>query len=105
MVDKNENTKEFLDSLKNLYANIPKDELDEEADVYRSCFEEHIKNLSLNARGIWDYVFGEMVNNVIEHSEASELDLIIKQDYLCTEVRIIDDGIGFDLNDPSFKSR
>ena len=71
-----------------------KDELDEEADVYRSCFEEHIKNLSLNARGIWDYVFGEMVNNVIEHSEASELDLIIKQDYLCTEVRIIDDGIG-----------
>ena len=30
MVEKNENTKDFLDCLKNLYANIPKDELDQE---------------------------------------------------------------------------
>lgn len=71
-----------------------KDELYDETDIYRTCFEAHVKNLSLNVKGIWDYVVGEMVNNVIEHSEASELDIIIKQDYLYTEVRIIDDGIG-----------
>lgn len=47
-----------------------------------------------NVRRIWDYLCGEIINNVIDHSQAVHLDITVTQDYLNTCVQIADDGIG-----------
>ena len=47
-----------------------------------------------NVRRIWDYAFSEMVNNVMDHSEAESLTIRITQSYLRTQTVLLDDGIG-----------
>ena len=43
---------------------------------------------------IWEYTFSEMVNNVIDHSDAKILSVLVKRNYLKTLVFISDDGVG-----------
>ena len=43
---------------------------------------------------VYFYVFSEMINNVMDHSAAEIANIIIIQDYLKTEVVIIDNGVG-----------
>ncbi|MCD4741111.1 MAG: DUF4325 domain-containing protein [Desulfobacteraceae bacterium] len=50
--------------------------------------------LSNNIKEICQYGFTEMVNNVIDHSEARELIVELIVDHLSLEFRIIDNGIG-----------
>lgn len=50
--------------------------------------------LSKEARDIWSYVFMEIMNNAIEHSQGQNIFCHIMQDYLYTEISITDDGIG-----------
>ncbi len=71
-----------------------KGELDEETEVFRKSFSTHISNLQDNVRKIWDYVFSEMINNVIDHSNADKLSIIVNCNYLKTEVIIDDNGVG-----------
>ena len=56
--------------------------------------KQHIKDLESNVIHIWSYTFSEMINNVMDHSGAENLDIVIEQDYLNTSVAIMDDGIG-----------
>ena len=58
------------------------------------CLKEHISHLADNVRHIWSYAFSEMVNNVMDHSEAENMRVIISQSYLKTSAIIIDDGVG-----------
>ena len=71
-----------------------KGELNEETEVFRKSFSAHISNLQDNVRKIWDYVFSEMINNVIDHSNADKLSIIVNCNYLKTEVIIDDNGVG-----------
>ena len=71
-----------------------KGELNEESEVFRKSFSEHISNLQDNVRNIWDYAFSEMINNVIDHSNADKLSITVNCDYLKTEVIIDDNGVG-----------
>ena len=47
-----------------------------------------------NVQHIWSYAFSEMVNNVMDHSEAENMKVIVEKNYLRTHVLIMDDGVG-----------
>ena len=61
---------------------------------YDICLEQKIKHLNENVQRIWLYGLSEMVNNVIDHSNAENMKLIVLQNYLTTSVLLIDDGVG-----------
>jgi anti-sigma regulatory factor (Ser/Thr protein kinase)/predicted transcriptional regulator len=61
---------------------------------YDICLEKKIKHLNQNIQRIWLYGLSEMVNNVIDHSNAENMKLIVIQSYLTTSVLLIDDGVG-----------
>ena len=71
-----------------------KGELTSDTLPYDICLEEKIKHLNDNVQRIWLYGLSEMVNNVIDHSTAEKMKLIVIQNYLKTSVLLIDDGIG-----------
>lgn len=62
--------------------------------AYDVCLYNHIKELPQNVQSIWEYTFSEMINNVMDHSEAENVRIIVEQDYMNTTVFIQDDGIG-----------
>lgn len=68
--------------------------LDSDTYAYNACLLPHIKDLPSNVREIWSYTFSEMINNVMDHSGAENLDIHIEQNYLKTTTIIEDDGIG-----------
>lgn len=69
-------------------------DLDTDTYAYEHCLEGHISHLALNVQAIWSYTFSEMINNVMDHSCASDVKIMIEQDYLNTNVIITDNGIG-----------
>ncbi len=69
-------------------------DLDTDTYAYYHCLEEHISHFDENVQAIWSYTFSEMINNVIDHSAASDVEIIVEQDYLNTSVMIYDNGIG-----------
>lgn len=69
-------------------------DLDNDTYAYIHCLAKHIENLDENVKSIWSYVFSEMINNVMDHSLAENVSIIIEQDYLNTSVLIADNGIG-----------
>ena len=66
------------------------------SDTYAfvACLKPHITSFATNVQDIWAYTFTEMINNVMDHSEAENLLVRVEQDYLNTHVTILDDGIG-----------
>lgn len=62
--------------------------------AYEAYFKQHIANCAPNIREIWSYTFSEMINNVMDHSQAENVKLLVSQNYLMTSVFIIDNGIG-----------
>lgn len=69
-------------------------DLDTDTYAYDYCLQEHICDLAVNVQAIWSYAFSEMINNVMDHSAAENVKVIVEQDYLNTNVMIADDGIG-----------
>ncbi|MBR3767319.1 MAG: DUF4325 domain-containing protein [Clostridia bacterium] len=68
--------------------------LDNDTYAYYNCLEPHIKDLPENVQRIWSYSFSEMINNVMDHSMAEDLDIVILRNYLETTVFIKDNGVG-----------
>ena len=69
-------------------------DLDTDTYAFDAFFEQHIKDLPDNVYRIWEYAFSEMINNVVDHSEAENLSILVEQNYLNTNVFIIDNGVG-----------
>ena len=69
-------------------------DLDTDTYAYTLCLLEHIKDFENNIKDIWSYAFSEMINNVMDHSAAENVRIIVKQNCLNTSVTILDDGIG-----------
>lgn len=69
-------------------------DLDSDTYAYSHILSKYIKDLPSNVKEIWGYAFSEMINNVMDHSQAEYVNLIIRQNYLNTTVYIADDGIG-----------
>ena len=66
----------------------------EEDVVFSETLSKYIKKFSGNTYQIWQYAFTEMVNNVIDHSEADKMKIYIGQNALSTWVNVIDNGVG-----------
>lgn len=69
-------------------------ELESDTLPYDRCLDPAINHLDGNIQRIWTYGLSEMVNNVIDHSNAENMKLIVIQNYLTTSVVLIDDGVG-----------
>ncbi len=69
-------------------------EISDEQAIYESCLSEHLRELPRNVREIWEYILGEMINNVIDHSGAENLWIQVIQTALSTKVMIVDNGVG-----------
>jgi len=71
---------------------------DGQLDMEDLACEEIMKlfpeNLPQNIKGIWVYVLSEMINNVIDHSDAENLYAVVGKDSLKTYVLLYDDGVG-----------
>lgn len=82
-------TQEFKYILKRSLGQISDDN-----HIFVTCMKDHVKEFPSNVQSIWQYAFSEMVNNVMDHSEAEHLVVFVNQNYLKTGVFIIDDGVG-----------
>ena len=69
-------------------------ELKNDTLAYDKYLEEKIRPFSQNVQRIWAYGLSEMVNNVIDHSNAETMEMTIVQNYLTTAVLLNDDGVG-----------
>ena len=69
-------------------------ELESEMRIYDRYIYPLTIDLPRNVQGIWEYLCGEMINNVIDHSEAETLEIGISRNALQTEIRLTDDGVG-----------
>lgn len=65
-----------------------------EDSIFLNYVLPQIQSLEENAINIWNYCFTEMMNNVIDHSQADEVNIFISLDYMNTYVLLQDNGIG-----------
>lgn len=68
--------------------------LEDESFIYEKTVEPLVAQFTDNVRNIWIYCITEMINNVIDHSEAEHVDVTVYQNVEETAVMLRDDGIG-----------
>lgn len=68
--------------------------LNSDTYAFEKCLFQHIKDFEDNVLRIWSYVFSEMTNNVMDHSQAENFKIIVMQNYAQTTVMLVDDGVG-----------
>ena len=66
----------------------------EEDVIWRKDVSTLLNDINTNVKDICQYGFTEMVNNVIDHSEADFLSVDLTLDHLNIRIRVFDDGIG-----------
>ncbi len=69
-------------------------EIKNETHIFEEALKPHISEFAQNVREIWEYTFSEMVNNVIDHANASNLTIFVRKNAIKTTVCILDDGVG-----------
>lgn len=69
-------------------------ELDSEHTVFETKILPEIADLPKNAVDAWSYIFSEMMNNIIDHSNAENVEILLVRDYLYTSIFLLDDGVG-----------
>ncbi len=69
-------------------------DLEYDMDIFDKCLKEHVLDLPENAYSIWEHAFTEMANNVIDHSEAELMHVLVVRNHLHTDVMIMDNGVG-----------
>lgn len=62
--------------------------------VWRNIVAPRLSPMTDNALEIWHYGFTEMFNNVVDHSEGSNVSIKIKKTALSTQLDLVDDGVG-----------
>jgi len=73
--------------------NLPLSGLQEDK-LWREYILPRLENLSLNVLQICQYGFTEIVNNAIDHSEGTELGILLIRTYKTINLSIFDNGIG-----------
>ena len=62
--------------------------------IYVNDIYPLINDLPENVIRMWDYCFTEMMNNVIDHSAASHVQVTVIKNYINTTIILDDDGVG-----------
>jgi len=65
-----------------------------EDNVWREDIAPLLGKLPENVLNIWHYGFTEMLNNVIDHSGASHVSVVVTKTAAFTTIEIYDDGVG-----------
>ena len=71
-----------------------KGDLDSDLYAYEKYLAPLLRDEPKNVREIWAYAFTEMMNNVMDHSLASQVHIRVDRDLVNTSVIISDNGIG-----------
>ena len=66
----------------------------EEDKIFDDIVDELVNDLPDNVYKIWQYAFTEMMNNAIDHSNATEVTVSVSRNFCTTKIAIKDDGIG-----------
>ncbi len=66
----------------------------EEHLVWLRKIRQLLRDFPDNILELWGYCFQEILNNAIEHSEGSEVEIVVQQKDGQTEITIIDNGVG-----------
>lgn len=66
----------------------------DEDRIFRDYIRRYVQEFPDNVRDIWYYAFTEMMNNAIDHSQASLIRVTIQKNSLHTTMILYDDGIG-----------
>jgi anti-sigma regulatory factor (Ser/Thr protein kinase) len=66
----------------------------QEDKVWREHILPRLENLSSNVLQICQYGFTEIVNNAIDHSEGTELGILLRRTYKAINLSIFDNGVG-----------
>lgn len=62
--------------------------------IYNKYIDPCVNDLNHNIQDIWRYCFTEMMNNAIDHSQATEFFIYVNRTYIDTTIVIHDNGIG-----------
>jgi len=76
-----------------------------ESRLCAADFEPFLRGFEKNVISIWRYAYMEMMNNAIEHSQASEIRVTVRTDAVNTTVFIRDNGIGIFENIRAYIAR
>ena len=68
--------------------------MDDDMTILGDVVQPLLEECSDQVRGIWDYAFSEMINNVIDHSNAENLYVTVLKNIKETTIIIRDDGVG-----------
>lgn len=71
-----------------------KGELNREEVIFVDNVEPIIAGLPQNVKNIWEYVFSEMMNNAIDHSNAKKVTVSVIKDFANTTIIMCDNGVG-----------
>ena len=85
---------ELVNIKDDIFFDLKKGEIKSDFFIYSRYLENFIKDTGENVKKIWQYVSSEMLNNVMEHSDAKRLNVRIEKNYLKTKLIFWDDGIG-----------
>ena len=66
----------------------------QEDKVWREYMSSRLENLSDNVLKICQYGFTEMVNNAIDHSEGTEVEISLRRTFKFIEMTLVDNGVG-----------
>ena len=69
-------------------------DLDSDISAYSHYLAALLQDTAKNVQGIWEYAFSEMINNVMDHSAASEAVVLVERDSVRTAVILKDNGVG-----------
>ncbi len=90
---KREGRKYVLSEIENVKIYYCNNKLEEDR-IFNEIIEPIANNLPDNVYKIWQYAFTEMMNNAIDHSNASEIIIYTLYNYCSTKIMIDDNGIG-----------
>lgn len=76
-----------------------------EDKIFEKDIVKHVNMYEKNVLSIWRYAFTEMMNNAIEHSQSSKIDVDVISDALGTTIIISDNGIGIFNNIRDYMKR
>lgn len=85
---------ELTETVERFVLNRAEGDLNSDMYAYQKYLLPRISALPPNVQEMWGYAFTEMINNVMDHSEAEHAELTIRRNALDTAVTIADDGIG-----------
>ena len=85
---------ELVKTVKEIRLSRSAGELVSEQRIFDNYIKPELLSLPRNAIEIWEYISGEMINNIIDHSEAESVCITLTKDYLNTSLHLSDDGVG-----------